>query len=164
LRITATDHRDKVVAVEVEDGKPVDLSILIDTAGPGARIPEMAWLDFNQRQHWLGSRGALIPSEQLLRYGGSLMDAIAGAPSLVRKGLRFGPTICVFVNGQPKPGLPLDAVPVEQVAAVEVFTVKGDDTNSLATRWPSGAACSETGVRTAARPSIQAYYASVWTR
>lgn len=164
LRIRAGDYSDKIVSVEVEDGKLLDLSILLDRSLSGARISEMAWSDFDQRQRWLGSRGALIPSEQLLRYRGSLVDAIEGAPSFVRKGLRLGPTVCVFINGQPKPGWPLNALPVEMIAAIEVYTIKGDATQSLAGRWPSGAACSETQIRTAARESSLVYYAAIWTR
>ncbi len=164
VRISAGDYRDRIVSVEIDDGKPVDLFVLLDRATAGARISEMALAEFDKRQHWLGQRGALIPSEQLTRYRGSVIDAILGAPSFVRKGLRIGSSVCVFINGQPKPGLPLDAFRVEEIAAIEVYTAKGDDTNSLVAAWPLGAHCTDTGIRSAERGPSLVSFVAIWTK
>jgi hypothetical protein len=163
LRISAGDYADRIVSVEIEDGKPLDLSILLDRATSGAHLSEMALDEFDQRQRWLGAHGALIPSEQLVRYHGSLADAIEGAPSFV-KGLRLGSTVCVFINGQPKPAFPLNGLSVDEVTAIEVYAARGDDTHSLASRWPGAAPCSQTQIQTSARSESLVRYAGIWTK
>jgi hypothetical protein len=61
------------------------------------------------------------------------MEALQRVPALSSRQLRFGQTVCVFVDGRPTAGSPLRAWDVEQVEAVEVYTndPSSDNTKTL---------------------------------
>ena len=113
--------------------------------------------------------GALVPGEEITRYGSSASDAIRGSQSFVKKGLQLGSSVCLFVNGVPRPGWPLDAIPPEQIATGELYTKTGDETSTLAARWPHGAAFGSSAgtVATPTSPLSRRsliHYAVIWLK
>jgi hypothetical protein len=151
VRIHHAGFVEQLVTVDVPTDRSVETFVLLD-GGAAATGSEMLWADFDERMNWVGQSGAVIRGSEIERWGGSTADAVAGSQSFVRKGLMLGPTTCVFVDGVPRPGLPLDAIPPEQIEAVEVYTQRGDETNTLAPRWPHGAQCGRS-TATIARPA-----------
>ena len=70
----------------------------------------MTWDEFDEQLRWQGQGASIVSGEEIRRNGGSSGDAIRGASSFVRKGLVLGLTVCLFVNGVPKPGWGFDRV------------------------------------------------------
>lgn len=145
LRISREGYVQEVFSMQVPRGRAVEASRLLDSsskrAAPGLNV---LWEDFDQRLRWRGMNSALIPGSELRRYGGLLASALGGTPTFTSKGLRIGARTCVFVNGVPRPGWPLDAFPIEDIEAVEVYGRNCDPTSTLAQKWPPGVPCTET--------------------
>ena len=111
---------------------------------------------------------ALVSGAELRDMGGSLHDALLRSKSMTVRGLRLGPTTCVFLNGIPRPGLPLDAFQIEEIEAVELYGESGDPTGTLASSWPRGAQCGMSSRRAPpANGAIAVPYAkwaAIWTQ
>jgi hypothetical protein len=111
---------------------------------------------------------AVVPGGELRRAGGDLTGALERSGSFVSRGLIFGPSICVFVNGLPKPGLPLHAIPVEEIEVLEVYGSNGDVSGDLARKWPRGAMCGQTWRQKkptdGPRARATAHFAVVWLK
>lgn len=168
VRARREGFADQFIPLDVPNDRAIETFILLDT-GTVATGSDGLWDEFDERLHWEGQHGALVPGEQLTRWGGSTSDAIRGSQAFVRKGLQLTQNVCLFVNGVPKPGWPLDAIPPDQIATVELYTSTGDETNTLFSRWPKHAPCGA-GSGTVSSPTspydkksiIQ--YAVVWLR
>jgi len=144
LRVHHPGFADQFFPVNVPSDHAVETFVLLDSGSVSAGS-EMAWNDFDERLRWQGQGGSTVSGEEITRNGGSSGDAIRGASSFVRKGLVLGPSVCLFVNGVPKPGWGFDGIPPEQIATVELYTITGDETHTLASQWPHGAQCGRTG-------------------
>lgn len=140
VHVTRDGFQDQLITATVSGDATVELSALLDSGS--AQNRGLLWADFDERARWLGQGGALVPASELAKHdGGDLSDALRASHSVVNRSLRIGPNTCLFVDGEPKPGWTIDAIPVDQVAAVEVYTSTGDQTQSLARRWPPNALC-----------------------
>jgi hypothetical protein len=144
VRVRHDGFAQQSVLVDVANDQSLETFVLLDSGGV-ATGTDALWDEFDERLRWEGQRGALVPGDQITRWGGSTSDAIRGSQAFVRKGLQLGRQVCVFVNGVAKPGWPLDAIPPERIASVELYTSTGDETNTLFNRWPQTAACGSTG-------------------
>ena len=140
VRVRHEGFADQFIPVDVPNDHAVETFVLLDS-GVVATGVDGLWDEFDERLRWEGQHGALVPGEQITRWGGSASDAIRGSQAFVKKGLQLTPSVCLFVNGVPKPGWPLDAIPPEQIATVELYTETGDETNTLFARWPPNAGC-----------------------
>lgn len=161
VRITRPGYAEQVFTIEVPSDRWIEVARLMD-AGSGPTALEGPWQELERRLIWRGMNSALVPGSQLRRYGGSVTDALQGSPAVVITGLRIDRSTCVFVNGLPRPGWPLDAYNVDDIEAVEVYGRYGDATGMLAKRWPPGAPC---GDGSSSRPtSGTAGFAVVWLR
>jgi hypothetical protein len=130
VRVSASGYGDDVSSVVVPSFRMVEASRLLDSAG-GPQMLEWMWEEADKRMEWRGMNSAVVPAEQLTRYGGSLLDALQGSPAVVRSGLRISPASCIYVDGIQRAGWPLTSVRPEDVEAVEVYGRRGDPTNSL---------------------------------
>ena len=141
LRVSRAGFVPQMRSVTVPPAAMVELAFLLDTGrAPVGR--EALVVDLDQRQRWRGSESAMIPREELARYGRlGLGEALRGAPSFVRKSLVLSSGACVFVDGEPRPGWPLDAFDASEVEAVEVYAGRSEMSNTLRSRWPSGIPC-----------------------
>jgi hypothetical protein len=144
VRVHHAGFTDQLFPVDVPNDHAVETFVLLD-AGAVATGSQMMWDEFDERLRWQGQGASIVPGEEITRNGGSSGDAIRGSSSFVRKGLVLGPTVCLFVNGVPKPGWGFDGIPPEQIATVELYTITGDETHTLAQEWPHGAQCGRTG-------------------
>jgi hypothetical protein len=141
IRVEREGFVARMRSVTVPPSGAVEVSILLE---PGRTSPLQEGLlsELGQRQRWRGNQSALISREELPRGGDpTLSVALRGSRPVNRKGLVITGTACVFVNGEPKPGLPLDAFTVDQVEAVEVYAARSEMSGTLAKRWPSGMPC-----------------------
>ena len=93
-----------------------------------------------------GTKSAIISHTELARTGEpGLLDALQRVPSITARQLRFGQTVCVFVDGRPAAGAPLKFWDVEQVEAVEVYTGEdGSDVTGTLRRASRGYECQST--------------------
>lgn len=150
-----------VVRARVEGYEPVALSVyvprdstsrlmlLMDTASTQkSNAYELAWLEFNDRARLRGTKSAIVSHSELAKTGEvGLLEALQRVPSVASKQLRFGQTVCVFVDGRPSAGAPLRAWDVEQVEAVEVYTSdKGSDLTGTLRRDSRDYDCQQTEV------------------
>ncbi len=168
VRVRHDGFADQFMPVDVPNDRAVETFILLDS-GTVATGADGLWDEFDERLRWEGQHGAVVPGEQIAEWGGSASDAIRGSQAFVRKGLQLTSNVCLFVNGVPKPGWPLDAIPPEQIATVELYTATGDETNTLYERWPRGAQCGSSA-GTASSPTSPfdrksiVRYAVVWLK
>lgn len=136
VRARVSGYELKTVSVLVNKDETVDLMILMDSSSAKpSNAYEMAWSDFSDRARLRGSRSAIVSRLELLQNGNvGLMEAIERASSVSSKNLRFGPTVCLFVDGRPAATTQIGSIDAESIEAVEVYTAdpQSDETHSLA--------------------------------
>lgn len=144
VRASAPGFEDQLFAVEIPRGRALEASRLLDTAMHAPPIGERSRLeDFDRRVTFRGPNSAIIPGGDLRKVGGSLREAMQGTKAMAIKGLHFGATTCVYVDGRPRPNFPLDAINIEEVEAVEVYADRNSETTGqLAKDWPRAIPCS----------------------
>ena len=144
LRISREGYHQSLRTVEVANRRMTDGSALLDSAPPRASaILGANWEDLDQRQRWRTMNSALVSGFDLVGKGGTLTDALQMTPSFVSRGLRIGPSTCVFVDGVPRPGMPIDAIAPEQIEMIEVYGSGGEASGNLIKRWPSRVDCAD---------------------
>ncbi|MEP6619361.1 MAG: carboxypeptidase regulatory-like domain-containing protein [bacterium] len=170
VRVSHEGYADQLLSFDLPAERATEVTALLETSDVMRQNDaEGLWADFDRRAAWLGQKGTVVSGLELTQSGGTtLTDAIRGSPSYVRKGLRVGPTICVFVNGKSRPGLPLDATPIENVLVVELYASGGDPTHTLARGWPRGSPCGESinigmGPERMGNTAGLAKWAVIWT-
>jgi len=141
IRATKSGYADQMVTVQVPDSA-IEAVVLLDT-GTVASTPEALLQEFDERLRWQSHGAAIVAGSDLRRYGATTAVALAAASGVIRRGLHIGPDICLFVNGIPRPYLPVDAIPVEAIENVEVYTVRGEVTSTLQHEWPPGIQCGD---------------------
>lgn len=146
----------------VERKAVIELAVMLDSTAAG--ISGADWDDINQRQAWRRMNSATVDGGALSRYGGSVLDALSLSKTFVQSGMRIGNSLCVFVNGVPKPGLPIDAIRVEDIAFIELFGATGEGTGNLTRKWPPGALCGVRLGRQTRDGRELVRYALVWTK
>lgn len=139
VRVSRAGFGTQILPADVPTDRTVEVTALLETtADVPPKDAEALAREFDRRLAFRGLGSAEVPGEELVRNGrSSLSDALRTSPSFNGRGLQLGATICLFVNGVPKPGVPLDAIPVESIQAVEAYAPRGDPTNTLAMSWPS---------------------------
>lgn len=152
----------------VPDSGAIEVAILLDS-GSTPPIYRRVLQELDQRQTWRGFDSAVVPRGELASYGGTTLSAaLRQAPSILRRGLVLTEGACVYINGEPRPGWPIDAFPVEQIEAVEVYARGAELSNTLAKRWPRGATCGATprptrSLSTAGQRTVRARSGTVTT-
>lgn len=126
--------------------------------------------DLDQRLSFRGTLNAVVGRRELLAPGLNNLGDVAGiAPSLTEKGIRIPDDACIFVNGDPQPGLTAFSFAVQDIRMLEVYpVVRGIVAETLARRWPRGAPCGNGGSpvppRVGDRPSTGlARFVVIWT-
>lgn len=163
VRVRAPGYLDDMFILEVKRNHVGDGSRLLDI-GDGNRIPPGLWKDFDRRLAWTdANKSLLMAGSDVRRAGTTIAGALQQSGLMVARGMKLGPTVCIFVNGNPRPGYPLNMIRPEEVAAVEVYGNGADPVKLLMTDWPPQAPCSETGERQ--RYGVVRIFAIViWTR
>jgi hypothetical protein len=164
VRVRAPGFTDEMFVVQVKRNQVADGSRLMDV-GLAKGIPRILWEDFDQRLSWsIVNKSALLPGSEVRRAGGSISTALKQSGTMVANGMRLGRTVCVFVNGQPRPGYPLNAIRPEEVTAMEAYGGRSEALDLLMTDWPAGTGCSETNEPPAPRGPTVISAVVIWTK
>ncbi|MEO5817109.1 MAG: carboxypeptidase regulatory-like domain-containing protein [Gemmatimonadaceae bacterium] len=168
LRIARPGYAMQVITIDVPDDRSVETSALLDSSEMAVRPgTDELWTEFDKRVVWHAMNSAVVSGADLRKFEADLLsDALRSTPSFVKRGLKIGSATCVFVNGLPRPGWALDAVPVDNIEAVELYGAGGDLTESLRKDWPRGVPCGEaTGLRNAGRAAPGTVnFAVIWMK
>ena len=167
VRAAKSGYADQLLTVRVPDST-VEAVVLLDT-GTVASTPEALLQEFDERLRWQAHGAAIVAGSELRRYGGTTTVALGGANDAIRRGLHLGPDICLFVNGVPRPYLPVDAIPVEAIENVELYTTRGEVTSTLGHEWPPGIQCGDgrtksNGKVAAGSDASTVRYVVIWLR
>jgi hypothetical protein len=168
LRIARPGYAMQMITIDVPPDRSVETSALLDSTELAVRPgTDELWAEFDKRVVWHAMNSAVVSGADLRKFEANLLsDALRSTPSFVKRGLKIGSATCVFVNGLPRPGWALDAVPVDNIEAVELYGVGGDLTESLRKDWPRGVPCGEAaGLRNAGRAApATVLYAVIWMK
>jgi hypothetical protein len=146
VRVRAPGYVDDSFVIDVKRNQVADASRLLDI-GDGHKIPPGLWKDFDQRLIWQDAgKSALMPGSEIRKAGATIAGALQQSGMMVSRSMRLGPSVCVFVDGQPRPGYPLNMIRVEEVKAMEVYA-GGADSMLLMQDWPPRRECTATGER-----------------
>lgn len=168
VRARSEGYEPVALSVVVARDSTPRVMLLLDTATTSrSNAHELAWKEFGDRARLRGTKSALVSHSELARTGEvGLLDALQRAPSITSKQLRFGLTVCVFVDGRPIAGSPLRGWDVEQVEAVEVYTSdsRSDETGTLR-RASRGYECQPTELpETVASPRDRIRWLVIWVK
>lgn len=146
VRMTREGYADRMFNISVPRGRAVDASRMLDPGVGMAKGRDVLFVDLDQRMRMRATgNSAIVAGAELRAAGTNLFDALRASRSFNAPGLRFGLTACVFVDGVPRPNLPLEAYRPEDIESVEVYGVSlrgtGDRSNNLQNSWPRGAGC-----------------------
>ena len=164
VRITRPGFAARMFPIVVANGRAVDASRVLDSANTAPGL-EVLWEDFDKRLRWRGMNSALVTGSELRRAGD-----VEATPTFNARGLRLGGSICVFLNGTPRPGMNLDVVSPHRIEVMELYGATDVAARDLASKWPARAMCGEVfrGNRYVAtsgpRAAAVARYAVIWLR
>lgn len=163
LRITAPGFAPRITTLTVPSGKAMESSHLLDVGTPKTTALAAAWFDMDRRVAMRGFNSVIIPSEELQRHGGGLINSLRFSRDFAAKGFQLG-SVCVFLNGRPMPGFDLNSFNTEEVAMIEIYVPRGDPTN-LMKQWPGGSCGPSDGRRTAMKMgALPAQFVVIWTK
>jgi hypothetical protein len=169
VRMTREGYSERMFPIEVPRNRAVDGSRMLDPGPEGHPGLEVVYKDMDQRLRLKSStNAALVPGAEVRRSGTNIIDGLRGAQSFISKGLRIADSVCLFVNGVPRPGVSPEAFRPDEVESIEVYgltlsggsspgsvmnqggssfntgTVStGDRSNKLAEQWPRRASCGQ---------------------
>jgi hypothetical protein len=166
IRAEAEGYEPQVMSLVVRPNEGVEVALLLDSATtPASHMLAGAFADFGTRLMVRRNSSAIIPRSELLRDSDrQLVSAMRRAPSFNRAALRFGQFACVFVDGQPRPGVSIDAFDPAEIEAVETYTRTSEASGSLAKRWPRGFPCADTGVPQVSAGADVVYWVVIWLK
>jgi len=147
VRAKVDGYTAQTVSVTVPHNEGVEVALLLDSAVNGpSHMLEAGYADFRSRLLVRRMSSALVPRSEILEHdAGEMLTAIQFSRSFLSRPLRMGPTACIFVDGNPRPGYSLRVVEPRDVEAVELYGVDGDQSGTLGLRWPRNAPCGDTG-------------------
>ena len=159
-----THFQTDMMSIRVPPDSGIEVLVTLDsTSAPGWKRRAIPLREFEDRSNWsTGSNGAVISAAEFAGHEGMTLDiALAFAPSVARKLMRIDPgSVCLYVDGVPRPFASIKDFSADQVAAVEVY--RKDMTGSLAARWPQYFPCGDGSARIA-NPN-NARYVNIWLR
>lgn len=168
LRVERAGYIPRLVSYTLRTGSTAELAVLLDS-GAMSRSDVGVWRDVTQRHSWSTPRAVRVARSELLATGAhNLLIALEQSASVQESHLIFSRGACLFVNGQPRPGFPLDAILTDRVEYVEGYAIRGDLSRSLASRWPANSTCGVPGGELTVRRAIESgqgvQYVVVWLR
>jgi hypothetical protein len=142
LRFESQGYASRVLGVTVAKDSAAEVLITLNPSNAGDARTQILWREFDSRTRMRGLNSALVPADELAAIGTeTTSEALLRARSFAIKNLRLHRDICVYVNGEPKPGWTMDAFDVSEILAIEVYGRGGDLTRNLGVRWPRGVPC-----------------------
>lgn len=142
LRFELQGYASRVLGVTVARDSAAEVLITLSPSNASDARTQILWREFDSRTRMRGLNSALVPADELAAIGTeTASQALLRARSFAIKNLRLHRDICLYVNGEPKPGWTMDAFDVSEILAIEVYGRRGDLTGNLGVRWPKGSPC-----------------------
>ena len=150
LLVRIDRYRSRIVSAYVPREGGLDMNIVLDsTISDWQRREDMEMREISRRLREALNPSAFVSAVELVGPEGmTLKDALRAAPSTLSRGLLVKDDVtCVFVNGNPKPGMTTGDILAEDVHAVEVYGLDGrGKTQAPIVPWLMGTFCG-TGTR-----------------
>jgi carboxypeptidase family protein len=167
VRARYPGYEPQTMSLVVTKDSTARVMLLLDSASAGtSNAYESAWTDFADRARLRGTKSAIVSREELLSHGfPGLIDALEHAQPVIDKQLRFGPTVCLFVDGRPAAASPITSWDVDNIEAVEVYTSDpmSDETHTLS-RTTRGYECNRTGITDMVPERDRIRWVVIWLR
>ncbi len=168
ILVQRPDFGPRLFSYKLNDGERRELNLVIDS-GSVTKAADWILRDLDLRSKFGGQRTVRVPrSEIVATQARNLLVALEQSPSVIESGVVFTRAACVFVNGLPRPGYPIDAINADQVEYVEGFPRNAELSRTLVIRWPANGVCGAPGGDPALRRAIEsgqgAQFVSVWLR
>lgn len=142
LRFELEGYASRVLGVTVAKDSAAEVLITLNESSRNDARTQILWREFDSRTSMRGLNSAFVPANELAAIGTeTASQALLQAKSFAKRNLRLQGDICLYVNGEPKPGWTMDAFDVSEILAIEVYGRRGDLTNTLGVRWPKGMPC-----------------------
>lgn len=166
LRVERTGYTTQVVTATVPAGDYATVLIGLDTAR-NASLDAWIWRDLDARLKYATPRAALVGAAELQATNRpTLWSALENAPTVLRQRIVITRAACIFVNGIPRPGVPVDALFTADIEFAEVYPPGSELTRTLMRAWPINGECGvrdDSAMRFAdSRQTAQ--FISVWQR
>lgn len=150
LLIRLDRYQSRIVPVLVPETGGLDVTIVLDsTIADWQRREDYVFRSISQRLREASNPSAFVSAAELVGPAElTLKDALRVAPSTLSRGLLTKDDVtCVYVEGQPRPGMTTGDIMAEEVHAVEVYGITGrGSTSAPPVPWLLGTFCG-TGTR-----------------
>lgn len=171
LRVERAGFAPQLLSLDVDEDERIEVAVLLDSIDRAVK-DGWKWQELDQRQRVNRYGSAHVARSELRDTDATnLHIALQYTAASGEQGLVIPRAPCVFIDGVARPTLTLDAIAVQRVEFVEVYTRAGDVSGTLATRWPLGFPCGDAAVgtnrsvvTTSRGNSNQARYVVIWTR
>lgn len=145
LLVRIDRYQSRVVSAYVPPDGGVELNIVMDsTIADWQRRLDMEMREISRRIREANNPSAFVSAAELaFPEGTTLKDALREAPSTLSRGLLTKDDVtCVYVDGDPRPGMTVGDFLAEDVHAVEVYGIDGrGGTQAPIKPWLSGTFC-----------------------
>jgi hypothetical protein len=150
LLVRIDRYRSRIVSAYVPPEGGLDLNVVMDsTISDWQRREDMELREISRRIREANNPSAFVSAAELTGpEGTTLKDALRDAPSTLSRGLVAKDDVtCVYVEGEPRPGMTVNDFLAEDVHAVEVYGIDGRGrTQAPIKQWLMGTFCG-TGTR-----------------
>lgn len=145
LLVRIDRYQSRIVPAYVPPDGGVELSIVLDsTIADWQRREDMELREISGRLRHANNPSAFVSAAELtVPEGTTLRDALRDAPSTLSRGLLVRDDVtCIYVDGEPRPGMTAGDVLAEDVHAVEVYGIDARGrTQAPVKAWQSGTFC-----------------------
>jgi hypothetical protein len=159
LLVRRDRYQSRIVSAYVPPDGGIDLNIVLDsTIADWQRREDMEFREVSRRIREALNPSAFVSAAELAGPAGmTLKDALRVAPSTLSRGLLVRDDMtCIYVDGDPRPGMTAGDILAEDVHAVEVYGINARGGTQVPLRpWQMGTFCG-TGTRQGprARPEL----------
>jgi hypothetical protein len=147
LLVRIDRYQSRIVPAQVPETGGLDMDIVLDsTIGDWQRREDYQLRDISRRLREANNPSAFVSAVELVGPEGmTLKEALRFAPSTLSRGMLVKDDItCVYVDGQPRPGMTAGDILADDVHAVEVYGASSGVAPPV--RWLLGTFCG-TGAR-----------------
>jgi hypothetical protein len=138
-------YQSRIVSAYVAPEGGVDLNIVLDsTIADWQRREDMEMREISRRIREANNPSAFVSAAELTGPANmTLKDALREAPSTLSRGLLVKDDVtCVYVNGEPRPGMTAADILAEDVHAVEVYGIDARGSTQRPIKlWQMGTFC-----------------------
>jgi hypothetical protein len=145
LLVRLDRYQSRIVPVLVPETGGLDVTVVLDsTIADWQRREDYQFRSISQRLREASNPAAFVSAAELVGPAElTLKDALRVAPSTLSRGLVTKDEVtCVYIEGQPRPGMTTADILADEVHAVEVYGITGRGTTSAPpVPWLLGTFC-----------------------